>query len=113
MTPLDRSGVVSPSFPAVSLSVIFPAYNEEGNIERTIAQAVAALRTVVGRFEVLVIDDCSKDKTHAIATALARTYPEIRVFRNELNLRQGATLARGFELATLDWVTHNAMDYPF
>lgn len=100
-------------FPDVSLSVLFPAYNEVGNIERTIPRAVETLREMVGRFEVIVIDDCSKDATYAIAQDLAKKYPELRVFENEVNLRQGATLAKGFGLATMDWVTHNAMDYPF
>lgn len=100
-------------FPDISLSVVFPAYNEVGNIERTIPAAVRALRDVVGRFEVILIDDCSKDETYAIADKLAAEYPEIRLFKNEKNMRQGATLARGFGLATMDLVTHNAMDYPF
>lgn len=100
-------------FDDVSLSVIFPAYNEIGNIERTLPRAVETLREMVGKFEVLVIDDCSKDRTHAVACELAGTYPEIRVEQNPTNLRQGGTLARGFGLARMEWVTHNAMDYPF
>jgi glycosyltransferase involved in cell wall biosynthesis len=100
-------------FPDVSLSVIFPAYNEVGNIERTIPRAIATLREMVGRFEVLLIDDCSRDETFAVAQELAREYAEIRLFKNEVNLRQGGTLARGFDLATMEYVTHNAMDYPF
>lgn len=100
-------------FPDISLSVLFPAYNEIGNIERTIPRAVEALREMVGRFEVLVIDDCSKDATYAVAQDLARRFPQVRAYKNDVNLRQGATLARGFELATMDYVTHNAMDYPF
>ena len=100
-------------FPNVSLSVVFPAYNEVGNIERTLPRAITALRDVVGRFEVIVIDDCSKDATYAVADELATRYPEIRLFKNDVNLRQGGTLARGFALAEMDYVTHNAMDYPF
>lgn len=100
-------------FPDISLSVIFPAYNEAGNIERTIPRAIASLREMVGRFEMLVIDDCSKDETFAMAETLVAKYPEIRLFKNEVNLRQGATLARGFALSSMEYVTHNAMDYPF
>lgn len=100
-------------FPDVSLSVIFPAYNEVGNIERTIPRAIETLRAMIGDFEVIVIDDCSKDDTYAIALDLATKYPELRVSKNEVNLRQGATLDRGFRLATKEYVTHNAMDYPF
>lgn len=104
---------MSARFPDLSLSVLFPAYNEVGNIERTIPRAVKTLREMVGRFEVIIIDDCSKDATYVVAEGLGREYPEIRLFKNEVNLRQGATLARGFGLATMEFVTHNAMDYPF
>ncbi len=100
-------------FPGVELSVLVPAYNEERNIENTIPRAVAELRRMVGRFELIIIDDCSKDRTHALALALAERFPEIRVLKNEVNLRQGATLARGFHECRMEWVTHNAMDYPF
>jgi glycosyltransferase involved in cell wall biosynthesis len=100
-------------FRELGLSVVFPAYNESGNIEKTLPRAVETLRTLIERFEVIVIDDASKDDTYAIAERLARDLPEVRLVRNEVNLRQGATLARGFELAAHDLVTHNAMDYPF
>ena len=100
-------------YPDVSLSVVIPAYNEEGNIEQTIPRVVETLREQVGRFEVILIDDCSKDRTFELAQALGARFPELRVMKNEVNLRQGGTLERGFALATMDIVTHNAMDYPF
>lgn len=100
-------------FPDLSLSVVFPAYNEVGNIENTLPRAIATLREMVGKFEVIVIDDCSKDETFALAQQIAKDHPEMRLFKNEVNLRQGGTLARGFGLAEMELVTHNAMDYPF
>ena len=100
-------------YPDLRLSVIFPAYNEEGNIERTIRRAIESLRRMVGAFEILLIDDCSKDKTPELAAALARAFPEIVYLRNETNLRQGGVLRKGFALAKYEYVTHNAMDYPF
>lgn len=103
----------TPRFPDVGLSVIFPAYNEESNLQRTLPCAVATLRRMVGRFEVIIIDDCSVDRTGAIADELAQRYPEIRVVHNAKNLRQGGCLKLGFEIATLPFVTHNAVDYPF
>lgn len=96
-----------------SLSVVLPAYNEEANIGNTLPKMIESLRAHVARFEVILIDDCSKDNTYAIAQRIAERYPEIRVLKNEVNLRQGGTLERGFAMATMDVVTHNAMDYPF
>jgi glycosyltransferase involved in cell wall biosynthesis len=102
-----------PTFPDLRLSVVMPAYNEQVNIRTTIPKAIAALRRHVGTFELIVIDDCSKDDTGKIADEMARELPELRVVHNEVNLRQGGSLKRGFALARYDYVTHNAMDYPF
>src|SRR5262249_17082420 len=99
--------------PDVELSVIIPAYNEERNIERTIQRATESLRSLVGRFEIILIDDCSSDHTLRLAETLATQHPELRVVRNQRNLRQGGSLRRGFALARYPLVTHNAMDYPF
>jgi len=104
---------MSAKYPNVSLSVVMPAYNEEGNIRKTLPRAVASLRKMVGKFEILLIDDCSQDQTFAIAQELAKEFPEIVALKNDVNLRQGGTLERGFALAKYDLVTHNAMDYPF
>ncbi|MCA9633547.1 MAG: glycosyltransferase family 2 protein [Myxococcales bacterium] len=100
-------------YPDISLSVVIPAYNEEQNLAANLPRALDTLRRMVGTFELILINDCSKDKTGAIADELAEEHPELRVFHNEKNLRQGGTLARGFRLAKYDWVIHNAMDYPF
>jgi glycosyltransferase involved in cell wall biosynthesis len=100
-------------FPDVSLSVVIPAYNEEGNVETVIPRVVEALRRMVGRFELILVDDASTDRTPELFAAMAGRYPEIRVVRNEKNLRQGGSLARGYALAKLDYVMHEAMDYPF
>ncbi len=100
-------------FPDIQLSVVIPGRNEEANIERTIPRAVETLRETVGAFEIILIDDCSQDRTPELADALAAKYPEIVVVHNEVNLKQGGSLRRGFALARYEWVTHNAMDYAF
>ena len=97
----------------VSLSVVMPAYNEEHNITKTIPRAIETLRHCVSTFELILIDDCSQDRTAELATELASRYPEIVFIRNETNLRQGPSLAKGFALARYDLVTHNGMDCPF
>ncbi len=59
--------------------MIIPAYNEAGNIEAVVAEALATLGTVTTRFEVLVGNDGSTDGTHEILDALARIHPSVRV----------------------------------
>lgn len=97
----------------LSLSVIYPAYNEEENIRDTIARSLAALRARLEAFEILIINDRSRDRTGEIAEELARANPEITVLHNPQNMGQGATLIEGFQRARGEWVLHNAMDYPF
>ncbi|MBL8716540.1 MAG: glycosyltransferase family 2 protein [Myxococcales bacterium] len=102
-----------PTFPDLALSVVIPAYNEEKNLPATMQRALAALRKHVGTFEILVVNDCSRDRTGELADEFARDNPEVRVLHNAQNLRQGGSLRRGFAEARLPLVTHNAMDYPF
>ena len=100
-------------FADLSLSVVLPAYNEEQLIEATIHRAVRSLEQTVGDFEIVLIDDCSTDRTPQLADALARTYARVRVIHNPRNLRQGGCLQLGFALARCDLVMHNAADCPF
>ena len=100
-------------FPDASLSVVLPAYNEEEMIESTVRRCVASLQPLVGTFEVILIDDCSRDSTPAIADELGRQLSNVRVVHNPTNLKQGGSIEKGFAAARFDLVTHNAMDYPF
>lgn len=96
-----------------TITVLFPAYNEEANIRRTIERAMAAMRERFEAFELLILDDGSGDGTGAIADELARTWPEeITVLHNGRNLGLGETLYRGFQCAKGRLVIQNAMDYP-
>lgn len=96
-----------------SLSVVIPAYNEELNIEKAMQRALSTLDRLFETFEVIVVNDCSTDKTREIAERIAASDERIRVIHNEVNLRQGASLLKGFTFARYELVTHDAMDYPF
>jgi glycosyltransferase involved in cell wall biosynthesis len=102
---------VEARYPDVALSVVLPAYNEAANIRTALPRAIASLRSMVGTFEIILIDDASTDDTLALARAVDE--PELVVLSNERNLRQGGTLKRGFALARFALVTHNALDFPF
>jgi len=95
-----------------SITVIFPAYNEEANIGRAIGRSMEALSSRFDTFELLIIDDGSRDETGRIAEELAKTHPEITVLHNERNLGLGEALYRGFQCAKGELVIQNAMDYP-
>ena len=89
------------------LSVVIPAFNEEGNIAALLAECVAALRGVVD-FEVIFVDDRSRDGTLAVLQAAKANTPELRVIAHETQsgqstaIRTGVKAARGAWVATLD-----------
>jgi dolichol-phosphate mannosyltransferase len=92
---------------AISLSVVVPVYNEEGNVGPLVREIVAALRSVTP-FEIVYIDDCSTDGTLTALAALKAEVPELRVVRHLGNAgqstatRNGVKAARGAWIATLD-----------
>ena len=77
------------------LSVFFPAYNEEANIETTIKKAAAFLPQVAKKWEIIVIDDGSKDKTGTIVKKLAAKDKRIKLITHSPNRGYGEALKSG------------------
>jgi len=87
------------------LSVFLPCYEEEGNVARTVERAVAVLRDRdLDRFEIIIVNDGSRDHTGAIADALAGEYDEVRVAHHGQNQGYGAALRTGFTESKFAWV---------
>jgi GT2 family glycosyltransferase len=82
-----------------SLSVVLPAYNEELVIAQTVAQCVAVLSQLAPDYELIVVDDGSRDRTGAIADELAAAHPRIHVVHNRPNRGYGGALIAGFNAA--------------
>lgn len=95
------------------ISAIIPAFDEEKNIRKTILRSIEGLRSLFEQFEIIIVDDASKDETGRIADALAVEHSEITVIHNAANVGQGGCQLIGFENAKYELVTHNGMDYPF
>ena len=83
------------------VSVVIPVYNEEKYISTTI-QRVLEVDHVGLSFELVVVDDGSKDGTVAILQELADKHPEIKIFQQPVNMGKGAALRRGFKEASGD-----------
>jgi glycosyltransferase involved in cell wall biosynthesis len=87
------------------LSFFFPAHNEEANLEALVDEALATLPSIADRFEVIAVDDGSKDRTPAIADELAARHPELfRVVHHPVNLGYGAALRSGFRAARFGYI---------
>lgn len=86
-----------------TLTLVVPCYNEELTLNRCI-ERVLALRSEQLKLEIIIVDDCSKDRSLEVAHALERKHPEIRVLHHEVNQGKGAALRTGFVHATGDFV---------
>ena len=84
-----------PTSSPLSISVFFPCYNEEANVEATTRAALAALSQVSSDFEVIIVNDGSTDRTGEIADQLAQEHPRVRAVHNRPNLGYGGALQRG------------------
>jgi glycosyltransferase involved in cell wall biosynthesis len=80
--------------PSPSLSVVVPAYNEEA----TLAQVIEKLLLLPHLLEVVIVDDCSSDRTHEVALGLAGAHPQVRVERHAHNSGKTEALKTGFAL---------------
>jgi glycosyltransferase involved in cell wall biosynthesis len=87
-----------------SITVFFPCYNEQGNIERVAAQAVSVLQKTGRDFEVIIVNDGSSDKTAEVAANIARSNNAVKVINHPHNLGYGAALQSGFKAATKELV---------
>lgn len=95
------------------LSVILPGFNEEANVEPTVARCISDLRGICEDYEIVIVDDASTDTMPERADRLARETPRIRVLHNPVNLHVGLSLLVGLKAASGDLIVHNSMDYPF
>lgn len=102
-----------PPLKPLSLTIFFPCYNEEANVERVTQAAVEVGRQVADDLEVLIVNDGSKDRTGEIADRLAAEIPEVRALHNHPNLGYGGALARGFREASKNWIFYTDGDGQF
>lgn len=95
-----------------SLSFVFPMYNELGNIERCVDEALRVGRMITSDLQIVVVDDCSTDGSGALADTLAARHPELTVLHHARNRKLGGTLRTGFAAATKEWVLYIDSDLP-
>lgn len=89
----------------MKFSIIIPAYNAEKEIER----ALNSIKSQTFKdYEIIVIDDCSKDNTYNVV----KKYEDVKLLKNEKNLKAGGSRNRGLEAATGDYIVFlDADDY--
>ena len=85
------------------LSVVVPVHNEEDNVAPLVAEIVAALRGRVA-FEIVYVDDASRDTTLQRLRELQATTPELRVVRHLSNAGQSTAVRNGVKAARAPWI---------
>jgi len=92
------------------ISFFCPAYFDENNLPELISVVFDFLSKISQKFEIIIIEDGSPDKTGEIAESLAKQYPHIRVIHHSKNLGYGATLKDGFSSARYEYVMYTDGD---
>ncbi|HEU0163607.1 MAG TPA: glycosyltransferase family 2 protein, partial [Thermomicrobiales bacterium] len=95
-----------------SLSLVLPAYNEEGNIEFVVRRAIEYLPTVVDQFEIIVVNDGSRDSTPQIIDRLAAADSRVKPIHQQ-NKGYGGAVTAGFRASTGDYVMFMDADRQF
>jgi glycosyltransferase involved in cell wall biosynthesis len=96
-----------------SLSIFFPAYNDEGNVGKVAQTAVEVLEEMGAEYEVIIVHDGSPDRTGEVADELAARHPAVRVIHHPKNLGYGAALKTGFTNARNEYVFYTDGDNQF
>ena len=81
------------------LSYFFPAHNEAANLRGLVEEALETLPGLAETFEIVIVNDGSRDDTPGIADDLAAAHPQVRAVHHPTNLGYGAALRSGFAAA--------------
>lgn len=93
-----------------SITAFFPAYNDQHTIERMVRTVAEEIEKITDDFEVLVVNDGSKDESGAILNRLALELPFLRVIHHERNMGYGTALISGFANARKDLIFYTDGD---
>ncbi|PIS09412.1 hypothetical protein COT75_01900 [Candidatus Beckwithbacteria bacterium CG10_big_fil_rev_8_21_14_0_10_34_10] len=95
------------------LSVFFPAYNEEKNIKKTVLNAVKVLKQVSSKWEIVVVNDGSTDKTGEIVKRLSKNDKRIKLIDHQFNKGYGGALKTGIASCQYNLIAYTDSDGQF
>ena len=95
------------------LSVFFPFYNEEANIAAQTKQALKIIPQFAEKFEIILVNDGSADKTGQIGQKLAADHPNVVLVSHSKNRGYGGALKSGFRKAKYEWIFFSDGDRQF
>ena len=89
--------------PTEQLSVVIPMYNEEDNVDRLVKEVNQALADHPD-FEIIIVDDGSKDNTLTKLNYLLPQYSHLKVLSHQRNFGQSVAIASGVSFASKPWI---------
>lgn len=92
------------------LSVVFPAYNEADKIEKNLSAVISFFNQKDFPYEVVVVEDGSKDRTLAILQTMVKKSPQLRVLPNEKNMGKGTSVKKGILAAQGKFILFSDVD---
>ena len=93
--------------------MVFPTYNEEGNIGRAVDSALQVLEKIADQYEVIVVNDGSKDSTEKIVQQIYGHDGFVRLISHQRNIGYGGSLRTGLESAKYDLIFFTDADLQF
>ena len=96
----------------MEVSYVLAGYNEESQIGEVIEKIVDSLERDFDDYELILVNDGSKDNTGVIMEQYAKDNDKIKVLQNIVNLNFGTSVLRGLKYASKEWVIYNAVDLP-
>lgn len=99
---MSEPGQASGILPGIS--VFLPCHNEEGNVRRVVSALDAELPAIAQQYEIVVVNDGSRDRTGEIADRLAAANPHVKVVHHPVNRGYGGAVISGIRACTQPWV---------
>lgn len=96
-----------------SFSLVLPAHNEESNIEAVVRRSLDLLPSFADTFEIIVVNDGSRDRTREIIDKLAADDPRVKIVHHRANRGYGGALKSGFDHSAGDYVMFMDADRQF
>mgnify|MGYP006277753763 CR=1 FL=1 len=92
------------------LSIFYPVYNDWGTIASMVAESIITAEKITKDYEIILVDDGSREKTKDILKFLDAQYPQVRVITHEKNRGYGGALRTGFREASKEYIFYTDGD---
>ena len=86
------------------ITLFFPVYNDEFTIPIMVEKSIQVLEEIANKYEIIIINDGSPDKSGEVADQFAAKYASVKVIHHEKNMGYGAAVQSGFMHANYEWI---------